>query len=306
MLDLILTGVLVVLALAIFGDGDRPFAGFAIAWFVVLVYETVFVVTMGATPGKRSAGVRVLALDEVGTVPFGRAVKRGAATAALVVLPFVGWVVWLSSTLTDALGRGVADRAGQTMVVPKAFAAVASRDLPGYADGARPPRLSPWGRVGDLDVRARARLRRLNDAPLLVVAVGLLALAASLPYSTLAILVGSSVAWVVLFVTDETIRVHRKGATAGHRSAGLVIRSRRTGRPPSTARSVARALVLGLTMYVPVLWPLLVISLLMIRFNDHGRGLHDLAGGTVVVADPALNPEVQRQRAMQMRIGQVV
>ena len=43
----------------------------------------------------------------------------------------------------------------------------------------------------------------------------------------------------------------------------------------------------------------------MIRVNSEGLSLHDLAGGTVVVADPTLDPETQRQRAMQMRIGQV-
>ena len=36
-----------------------------------------------------------------------------------------------------------------------------------------------------------------------------------------------------------------------------------------------------------------------------GRGLHDVAGGTVVVADPNLDPEQQRQRAMSLRFGQV-
>ena len=292
-------------SLVIFGDSERPVAGIAIVWFVVLVYETFFVATMGGTPGKRSAGLRVLALDSVDRVPFDRAVKRGAATAALVALPVVGWIVWLSSTMTDTLGRGVADRASQTMVVPKAYLAVSSRDLPGYADGARPPRMIPLGRVGDLDVRARARLRRLNDAPLLVVAVGMLAFAASLPVSTLAILIGTSVVWVIVFVIDETVRVGRQGATAGHIAAGLVIRSRTTGGPPSMGRSFARALVLGLTLYVPVLWPFLVISLLMIRFNDRGASLHDLVGGTVVIADPTLDPEVQRQQAMQMRMGQV-
>lgn len=298
--------VLVVFALVLFGDGNRPLAGIAIAWFVVLVYETLPVVVWGATPGKLAVGLRVLALDDVGGIPADQAIKRAAATAALAVIPIVGWAVWLSSTLTDPLGRGVADRAGRTMVVPKGFAAVASRDLPGYADGARPPRVVALGRVGDLDVRARARLRRLNDAPLLVAAVGLLALAASLPYPTSAILLGSSAVWVVVFVIDETLRVHRRGATPGHVAAGLVIRDRRTGGLPSTGRSFARALVLGFSLYVPLLgWLFLIPTLLLIRFHSRGAGLHDMVGGTVVVADPALDPEAQRQQAMQMRIGQV-
>lgn len=293
-------------ALALFGESERPFAIATIIWAVLTAYEAATVAALGSTLGKKATGLRVIALDEVGGVPLGRATKRGAVNAALTVLPFAGWAIAFSSMLTDTLGRGVADRAARTMVVPKSFAAVSSHHLPGYADGVRPPRVVALGRVGDLDVRARARLRRLNDAPVLVVAIGLLALAASLPYSTVAIVIGSSIAWVVVFVIDETVRVHRRGETAGHRAAGLVIRSHRTGGPPSPFRSFLRALVLGLTLYVPVLWPLLIVSLLMIRFNEAGRGLHDLAGGTVVVGDPSLDPEEQRQRAMRMRIGQVV
>ncbi len=113
----------------------------------------------------------------------------------------------------------------------------------------------------------------------------------------------SSVAWVVVFVAHETWLVHRTGVTPGHTIAGLVIVSRKGGGPPGTVRSFLRALVLGLTVYVPLLWPILAISLIMMRTGDAGRGLHDYAGGTVVVADPTLDPETQRQRAMRMRMG---
>ena len=71
-------------------------------------------------------------------------------------------------------------------------------------------------------------------------------------------------------------------------------------------RTFRYAVVLALTLYVPVLWPVLVISVAMVRWNDTGRGLHDLAGGTLVVADPRLDPEHQRQLAMRMRIGRAV
>ncbi|QXC62161.1 RDD family protein [Aquihabitans sp. G128] len=305
-LDSIAALVLVIAALVVLGDGERPYAGLAIAWFVVWAYDALTTACLGATPGKLLVGLKVVALDQTGRVPPATAAKRGAVDAAFTVLPVIGWGIWLSSTLTGALGRGVADRAAVTMVVPKATALpIASADLAGYADGARAPRRSRFGRVGDLDVRARARLRRLVDAPLLAAAIGLLALAVSLPFSTALLIVGSSVAWVVLFVLDETRRVHRTGTTAGHRLAGLVIRDGRTGQPPSTGRSFARALVLGLTLYVPPLWLILGLpSVLMIRFGETGRGLHDLAGGTWVVADPTLDPELQRQRSMRMRLGQ--
>lgn len=293
------------MAWLIVGDAERPLAAAAIAWLVLTVYEAVSVARFGATPGKAAVGLRVVGIDGTGRPPFDQSLKRAAATSAFTVLPVVGWAAWLTSTLTDTLGRGVVDRAAATMVVPKATPLpIAARDLAGYADGARAPRLSPLGRVGDLDVRTRARLRRLIDAPLLAVAIGLLALAASLPVSAAVLILGSSAAWVVVFIADETRCVHRTGATAGHRLAGLIVADRRTGTPPGTGRSFARALVLGLTLYVPVLWPLLVVSLLMMRFGSTGRGLHDIAGATVVVADPALDPELQRQRAMRMRLGQ--
>lgn len=304
-IDSVVGLVLVVVALALVGDGERPIAAVAIAWFVLTVYETVSTALLGATPGKAAVGLRVVGIDGTGRPPVAQAAKRAGVTAVFTVLPLIGWAIWLTSTLIDTLGRGVVDRAAATMVVPKTTPLpIAARDLAGYADGARAPRLSPLGRVGDLDVRTRARLRRLIDAPMLAVAIGLLALAASLPISTLVLIMASSVAWVMVFIADETRRVHRTGATSGHRLAGLVIADRRTGSPPGIGRSFARALVLGLTLYVPPLWLFLIASLLMMRFGDTGRGLHDVAGATIVVADPTLDPEVQRQRAMRMRLGQ--
>lgn len=298
--------VAVVIVLLVFGDGDRPFAAVAIAWSTIVALETAATTMFGATLGKLLVGLRIVGIDETAHVSWGRATKRAAVNAALSIFVLAGWVLWLSSTLTDALGRGIADRAARTMVVPKETRLpIKERDLPGYADGARPPRLSTHGRIGDLDVRVRARLRRLADAPLLVMAIGLLALAASLPVSTLTVLAVSSLIWVFVFIIDETWRVSRFGATAGHRMAGLVVLDRVRGGAPGTGRCFARALVLALTMYVPVLnLVLFAISATMMRFGSEGRGLHDMAGGTVVVADARIDPEAQRRLAMRMRVGQ--
>jgi uncharacterized RDD family membrane protein YckC len=306
MLDLLAGGTLALTALALFGDGDRPVAGVVLVWAVLTVYEAVTTTLFGATLGKAAVGLRVVGLDSVHHPEPGRALRRSATVAALLAVPIVGWAVIAIGTLIDPLGRGVADRLARTMVVPRRTPLpIATRDLAGYADGARRPRVIPLGRVGDLDVRGRARLRRLNDAPLLAALVGLLALATAVPVSTATFVLASSALWVAAFVVDETRRVHRHGATVGHRLAGLVIRDHRTGAAPSGGRSFLRALVLGLTLYVPLLWPLLVASLVMMRFGPEGRGLHDLAGGTVVVGDPALDPETQRRRAMRMRLGEV-
>ena len=54
---------------------------------------------------------------------------------------------------------------------------------------------------------------------------------------------------------------------------------------------------------MPLLWPITAISMLVMRTSDSGRGLHDLAGRTIVVADPNLDPEEQRQMAMSLRLG---
>ena len=163
--------------------------------------------------------------------------------------------------------------------------------------------MTPLGRAATLEDRRRARTRRLADAPLLVLAIIVLAGAAGLPVAKLSVIIITSIIWIVLFVIDETWRIARLGATAGHRQAGLVVRDMRTGEAPSPGRSFARALVLGLLLYVPLLWPITAISLIVMFLSDRGRGLHDLAGRTVVVADPRIDPELQRQMAMSLRLG---
>jgi uncharacterized RDD family membrane protein YckC len=304
-IDAVAELVLVILAWWALGDIQKVFTDLFLAAAVISAYETLSMLWLGGTPGMRLLGLRVAELDSSSRPAGAVCLRRGSMVAVLTVIPFIGWGLWLISTLGDALGRGFPDRVSGSMVVPDAFAgSVATRDLPGFADGARPPRMTPMGRVGDLDVRFRARLRRLTDSRLLACAIALLTLVAAIPaFATVEAILLSSVLWIVVFVGHETWLVHRTGATPGHVMAGLVIVSGRTGAPPSAGRSFARALVLGLLVYVPVLWPILTVSMMMMRYNDTGRGLHDLAGGTYVVSDPALNPEAQRHRAMRMRLG---
>jgi uncharacterized RDD family membrane protein YckC len=305
-LDAMGAGTLVIATWWAFGDIYRIWTTLFLGFLAVWAYETISTLLFGATVGKRMLGLRVVTLDHDGRATPTTALRRGAASAALASVPVIGWTAWALSSFGDSLGRGIPDRAAASMVVPERFTqTVTMRALPGYADGARRPRLSTLGRVGDLDVRLRARLRRLTGSRLLAAAVGLLALAVSLPYGTGWLLLGSSAAWIVIFIGHETWLVHRTGSTPGHELAGLVIVDRRRGTAPGWVRSFARALVLGLTLYVPVLWPLLGVSMAMMRFASLGRGLHDLAGGTVVVADLRLDPEAQRQRSMRLRQGRV-
>lgn len=343
-LDYIGEGMLVVATLMVLGDKHRPWTDLFLMIASVALYEAGTTAWLGGTLGKRLVGLRVVAVDARGRPSLSAALRRGAVCALLSVLVSAGFLVglgllalstssptdgssgtkvspgaallvigfsllalavWAVSTFGDPLGRGFADRAGTTMVVPNRFVGtVTQRDLPGYADAARPPRLTHLGRVADPDVRARARLRRIYGSRFLAGAIGLLALAVSLRFTTSEIVLASSAIWIMAFVYNETRLVHRQATTPGHLMAGLVIVDRRRGGPPSTPRSFARALVLGLTLYVPILWPLLGASLLLMRFQRAGRGLHDFAGGTVVVSDQRLDPELQRQRTMRMRLGQ--
>lgn len=318
LLDLFAIAVLAVIVLAVLGDSDRPWAGLLLVALTLWVYETVTVAVFGATPGQSIVGLRVVPLDAVGKPSWGAAARRAAVDAGLAAAVVVGWVVWFVSVVADPLNRGIPDRNAATMVVPKAARLpINTADLPGYADGARRPRIVALGRVGDADVRVRARLRRFEHRPLLALFVGVLVLAAPLIDLTRLRFSLATLAWLVVFTVDETRLVARCGATPGHTIAGLVVLDRRSGQPPGPGRSFVRALTLGLLLYPPVLWPsrrlslaLLVVwllslalSLVLMRFTSTGRGIHDLVAGTVVVADPRLDPEAQRQRAMAMRLG---
>lgn len=302
LLDLLVVGVLAGIVLALFGSSDRPWGALLLAAAALWGYETVAVACTGATLGLHIVGLRVVTLDAVGRPSWAAAARRAAVDAGLAAAIVVGWVVWLVSVAGDPLGRGIPDRNASTMVVPRgALLPITTTDLPGYADGARRPRISPLGRVGDADVRVRARLRRFEQRPLLALLVAVLVLTAPLIQSTLARFALATTIWLVVFTIDEAQLLARFGATPGHRIAGLLVLDRRTGLPPSLARSVTRSLAFGLQVYA--LFPLALLSLALMRWSSTGRGLHDLVAGTIVVADPALDPEAQRQRAMAVRLG---
>src|SRR5699024_3220085 len=130
-----------------------------------------------------------------------------AVSTALELVPMIGWAILIAG-LADPLSVGVSDRAARTIVVRRdAALPVSSRDLPGFADHLRPPRLTEHGRVGDLAVRARARLRRLNNVPLLIIASATVAFAAALPDVGVGVILVAVAIWIVLFVIDETVRV---------------------------------------------------------------------------------------------------
>ncbi|MCU1357876.1 MAG: hypothetical protein JWM89_3294 [Acidimicrobiales bacterium] len=339
-IDLILAGVAIGIVLSVVRLHDRPIAGLAIALVIMFVYEALTVAAFGTTPGKRAVELRVIALDSTDRPTLAHAARRAAADVAVTATTVVGAIGSLAllvaplgdgsaaSTIArmtaaavvliasisgpaqifdDPLRRGPADRAAGTMVVPDGVTLpIRTRDLPGYTDGAHRPRFTTLGRVADTDVRVRARLRRLSDSPALAALAGILALVAAVVTgsgSTLLLLAVATAVWVAAFSVDEARRLHRRAATAGHVLAGLVVVDRRTGEAPGPGRAAARAISLGLLLYVPLLWPLLGISVVMMRFSDTGRGLHDRLGRTIVVADPRMDPEAQRQRTIAVRLG---
>ncbi len=302
-IDAVIEVILVIVAFAIVPGRRWPAALFLTAVLIAL-YETLCTIAVGATPGKLMLGLRVAELDHAGNPSARAAFSRSLTAAVCSTVVVAGWAIGLLSTLMSPLRRGFPDRVGRTIVVRRtAQLPISTASLPGYADAAITPRMTRWGRVATLEDRRRARARRLADAPVLVLAIIVLAGTAGLPVAKLSVIIITSALWVAVFVVDETWRIARLGATAGHRQAGLVVRDTQTGEPPSPGRSFARALVLGLLLYVPPLWPITAISILVILTSDTGRGLHDLAGRTIVVADPHLDPEEQRQMSMALRLG---
>lgn len=305
-IDLMIEAALAFAIIAV-ADSRRTFAIWFVVAMLITAYETLMTSAFGGTLGKLAVGIRVTELDATGHPSLRSAFRRSLAVGVIAVCILAGWVAWLFSVLMSPLRRGFPDRLGRTIVVRSdAPLPIATVSLPGFADAEVAPHITPWGRVATLENRRRARARRLADAPLLVLAMVALVGAAMLPVSKISVILLTSAIWIVVFIADETWRVARLGATAGHRQAGLVIRDMRTGEAPSPGRSFARALVLALLLYVPVLWPITAISLIMIMASTNGRALHDVAGRTIVVADPNLDPEQQRQMAMSLRLGTTI
>ena len=100
-----------------------------VSLFVGLLYETVFLVWRGATPGKMALGTVVRRVGSPGKLTVVDATKRqliGLATAAVGVLPVVGllgsivsildpaWLLW------DPKRQTLHDKVADTVVVLKA------------------------------------------------------------------------------------------------------------------------------------------------------------------------------------------
>lgn len=308
----VIVGVLVIVAMS---DAGRPYA----TWFLIAValtaYETVSVAVTGTTVGKSICNLRVLELDRSAGVSWATALRRGSVMGSLLALgaPIPGL---LASVGMSPLHRGVHDRLSGTYVVDRRVASAVHRiNLATIAEMELAANPTRWGWGAPLSSRRRGRLHRLDDAPLLVVATLGLALVAAFGHSLGNVLALTTGPWVICFLVDETRRVARSGRTAGHRRFGMVILDTRTGEPPGLGRSFVRALCLVTALYVPALgfalswwvpvlaWTAVLLPdvLCLVLREDH-RALHDLLARTVVVVDPTLDAEAQRQAALAVDI----
>ncbi len=280
------------LIVAATGPHGRPLVSGAIAFALIAAYETLCIAGAGATLGKRALGLMVVPVDREGKVPLATAFKRGAAIASAAfgffVSPALGVAICAylgTSMAASAHHRAGHDRVANTFVVvaERRPRVVTSDQFDKWIDPRHAKVWSPIGLVATFDERRRARARRLEHAPLLLAYLVASTLAFVTIWQSVVAFIWLSVAWIGAFAVDETIRIHRWGATPGHADFGLVVIDRRTGRPPGWFRSAVRAIVLGLFMFTPLL-PLLA---LWVKAEPEHRGPHDLAAGTAVITHPA-------------------
>ncbi len=282
----------------------RLLARLALGLGALAAYEALFALALRATPGKLATGLRVAELDRAVTEPitaWTRGLVTTIATLSIVLVPAalgvmtdsgVGLVVG-STVLAIAGGcalavvtfpsrRGIADRIAGTIVVPFEAPEVVTRAAVDAEDEATRPRpLTAWGPVALPDARRRARISRLDDAPLLVVV--LVAVTLAWTFDQVALAIGLATVWAALFVLDETRAIARDGGTVGHRREGLAVLDESTGEAPTRGAALARSITLAVFWLFP---PLLVVLALWLQLARSGRGPHDLVAGTVVVDDP--------------------
>jgi uncharacterized RDD family membrane protein YckC len=284
-------------------ENDRPFAHVFVGILGVAAYEALFTTWTGATPGKLLTGIRLAELRLTGPLSPAAAIRRGLLVGVVlpigalvafsdadeggVLLGLIWFVVAATtvglSAILSPLHRGFHDRFFDTFVVQKtAPAFIDDDDLERWTEIHVAPEATPYGPAATLDQRRRARASRLDDAPMLVLVLVACAVIGTVyeggGWRTIALM---WTIWLVAFIADETWRVARFGATAGHRRAGLAVVDIDTGEPPSPKRSFLRATVLGIMLYTVVLLPVLA---LWVRAGSFNRGPHDLIGRTAVVA----------------------
>jgi uncharacterized RDD family membrane protein YckC len=276
----------------------RPALNWLVGLLVVAAYETVSVAEWGGTLGKLATGTRTIQLDrQDARVSWAAAAERGLIVAffecSVLTLPII-----VGSTLVSPNRRGLHDRRSGTFVVERGCPPIRTHELSRFEAGERPPPPTPFGATGSIDLRVRARFYRLEGSVLLLVLVTvLLAIVSIVPIGWLVLL--AAFVFLVGFVIDETLAVHRRGGTRGHHMAGLRVVDADTGRWPSTGRALARALVLTM-IYMPLVQVMLWV---WVVGSPRWRGLHDHAGRTVVIRVAAADPRLDYAPASAAEIA---
>jgi uncharacterized RDD family membrane protein YckC len=91
------------------------------------------------------------------------------------------------------------------------------------------------------------------------------------------------VPFIAMFAVYEIALLSWTGQTLGKMLTGVRVAQLVNGRPPDVSQSALRSLLPLTVLAIPVLvlaWPLIYLTAV---FNPLGRGIHDQAGGTVVV-----------------------
>jgi len=297
-------GLLILFLVGLVVPDPRLVAYMVLGLAALTAFEALFVLQLGATPGKLATGLRVAELDRAG-VDQTTAWIRGLVTtigSLAVILAGPALLVMVESTagfgvggtvLAIAVGyaltvitfpsrRGIADRIAGTIVVPFEAPAVVTRaDVDAEDEATRPRAITAWGPVATLESRRRARAARLDDSPLLVIA--LVAVSVAWTFDALPVAIAAATLFAVLFVIDEAARIGRDGGTSGHRREGLAVLDETTGEAPGRGAALARAVTLAVFWLFP---PLLVALAIWLQLSPTGRGPHDLVAGTVVVEVP--------------------
>ena len=241
-IELTIAGIILALA-----PTGRPLASDFLVVVAITAYETIFLTTLGATPGKLALGLRVATLDREGPVRPVAAFRRGFVVALCFAVLSVG-------TRPRHHHRHVPHGVDRAV---RARPPRLPRPHGGHGRG-RPRRAPPLITSDDVEqwysARRAAGVHRAGAsrwasrtaaaparAPRPVTAAGPQRRRGGHRGDRLAAqrvaLVWMCLLWLVVFTIDETLQVARTGTTAGHREAGYEIVDITTGGHPSMGRS---------------------------------------------------------------------
>ena len=141
------TGFLVLGVGTLAAGSEQPPEWVLLGWAVTMavgyaVYEVAMIAVRGQTVGKQAFGVQVCAVDGSGQVGWNRSLRRFVTLAVLALVPFIGMLLCLASTLWGSHRGGVSwhDRPARTVTVRAGDTATAAT----AAARSRPAERDSW------------------------------------------------------------------------------------------------------------------------------------------------------------------